>query len=88
MEIKRLYVPPGGRGHGIGRALVAAALDATRQAGAKALRLESTRNLEAAIALYRDLGFVERDAYPESDHFEDPVLGPYLIFMEKRLDEA
>ena len=87
MEIKRLYVPPSGRGRGVGRALVEAAMDAARQAGAIALRLDSSRNLETAIALYQSLGFVERAPYPESDHFEDPILGPYLIFMERRLDK-
>ena len=62
-------------------------MDAARQAGAIALRLDSSRNLETAIALYQSLGFVERAPYPESDHFEDPILGPYLIFMERRLDK-
>lgn len=85
MEIKRLYVPPSGRGRGVGRALVEAAMEAARRAGATTLRLDSTRNLETAISLYRALGFVEREPYPESDHFEDPILGPHLIFMERRL---
>lgn len=88
MEIKRLYVPQSGRGLGVGRALVEAAMEAARRAGATALRLDSTRNLETAIGLYRKLGFIERTPYPESDHFEDPILGPYLIFMEKQLDAA
>ena len=86
MEIKRLYVPPSGRGRGVGRALVMAAAEAAERAGAKALRLDSTRNLETGIALYRQLGFVERDPYRESDHFDDPILGPVMIFMEKRLE--
>lgn len=85
MEIKRLYVPPEGRGRGVGKALVQHMADIARSRGAKALRLDSTRNLETAIGLYRSLGFQERAPYPESDHFEDPVLGPHLIFMEKRL---
>jgi hypothetical protein len=67
---------------------VVAALDATRGAGAKSLRLDSTRNLKTAIALYAKLGFIERDPYPESDHYDDPILGPYMVFMEKRLGEA
>ena len=85
MEIKRLYVPPEGRGRGVGKALVEEAIATARGEGAEALRLDSTRNLEAAIALYRHLGFTERTPYRESDHYDDPVLGPHLIFMEKRL---
>ena len=85
MEIKRLYVPPVGRGRGVGRALVEAAIARSRQVGAKELRLDTTRNLEAAIALYRSYGFEDCAPYPESDHYEDPVLGPYLVFMAKQL---
>lgn len=85
MEIKRLYVPPAGRGRGIGKSLVGAAIDAARDRGATALRLDTTANLEAAIALYKALGFEERPPYPESDHYEDDVLGPFLLFMEKKL---
>lgn len=85
MEIKRLYVRPGARGTGAGRALVSAALEAAREAGAATVRLDTTRNLETAIALYRAMGFEERGPYEESDHFGDEVLGPYLVFMEKRI---
>jgi len=85
MEIKRLYVPPAGRGQGIGKAMVTEMLEAARARGAKAVRIDSTRNLETAIGLYQKLGFMERAPYPESDHFEDEILGPHLIFMEKRL---
>lgn len=85
MEIKRLYVPPAGRGQGAGRALVEKAIETARASDAKMLRLDTTRNLEAAISLYRTLGFSECAPYPESDHYEDPILGPYMVFMEKRL---
>ncbi len=82
MEIKRLYVPPAGRGMGVGRALVLAAVAAAQEAGAAVVRLDSTRNLTSALDLYRKLGFVERDAFPESDLAGDPVLGPWAIYME------
>ncbi len=85
MEIKRLYVPPEGRGRGVGKRLVEVSIDHARGTGAKALRLDTTRNLEAAISLYRGYGFVDRPPYPESDHYEDPILGPHMLFMEKRL---
>lgn len=85
MEIKRLYVPPAGRGKGAGRALVEAAMETARRSGAATLRLDTSKNLEAAIAMYRRYGFEDRPPYPESDHYEDPILGPHLIFMEKQL---
>ena len=86
MEIKRLYVRPEGRGTGAGRALVEAAVAEARALGVRALRLDTTRNLTPAIGLYRDMGFEFRDAYPESDHFEDEILADVLVFMEKVLD--
>lgn len=85
MEIKRLYVDPAARGTGAGRLLVEVAVGAARKAGATALRLDTTKNLTQAIALYENLGFTFRDVYPESDHAEDNVLLPHLVFMEKRL---
>lgn len=87
MEIKRLYVPPAGRGKGAGKALVQAAIDHARDAGRASLRLDTTPNLEAAIALYRAHGFEDCAPYPESDHYDDPVLGPHMVFMEKRLSD-
>lgn len=84
-EIKRLYVPPAGRGRGVGKALVQYMIDVARGEGATAIRIDSTRNLETAIGLYRSLGFEDCAPYPESDHYEDPILGPHLVFMEKRL---
>ncbi|MEO0918424.1 MAG: GNAT family N-acetyltransferase [Pseudomonadota bacterium] len=88
MEIKRLYVPPRGRGQGAGKALVTHAIGIAQARGKIALRLDSTRNLETAIALYRKLGFEECAPYPESDHYDDPVLAPHMIFMEKRLESS
>lgn len=86
MEIKRLYVLPEARGTGAGRALVEAAMAEAVASGAVALRLDTTRNLAAAIGLYRSMGFAFRPPYPESDHFGDAVLKDVLVFMEKRLD--
>ena len=85
MEIKRLFVRPEGRGTGAGRALVEAAMAEARAMGSSIMRLDSSRTLKAAIALYRSLGFKYCDPYPESDHYNDDELSDVLIFMEKRL---
>lgn len=82
MEIKRLYVRPEGRGTGAGRALVEAAVSEARTSGRKALRLDTTKNLEAAIGLYRSMGFRDCAPYPESDHYDDTELLPVMVFME------
>lgn len=87
MEIKRLYVDPRVRGTGAGRALIEAGLSAAKNSGAVRLRLDSTRNLEGALALYRGYGFVEIPPFPESDLSREPALAHVAVFMEKRLLE-
>ena len=78
-EIKRLYVDPGARGHGIGRALMAALERAASDIGLGVLRLETGPELASAVRLYRDLGYTERSA------FGDYVQAACSLFMEKRL---
>jgi len=57
-EITRLFVDPGSRRHGVGRALLAAASERIEQAGARpALCVLTTQ--EAARELYRSAGWLE-----------------------------
>ena len=64
-EIKRMYVAPDSRGHGIGRALLDRLEAEARTLGLSRLVLETgTRQLEA-IALYRRAGFISIPSYGE-----------------------
>jgi len=78
-EVKRLYVAPEGRRLGLARLMMTQLeADATRR-GIPVVRLETGPALEAAVALYRALGYVECKAfggYPDV---------PSNMFMEKRL---
>jgi len=56
-EILNLAVIPDARGLGTGRALLDELLEALRVAGARAAFLEVRRSNDAAIALYRAVGF-------------------------------
>ncbi len=56
-ELKRLYVRPGSRGQGAGRALVTALIHAAREMGYTRLRVHTAPFLTEALGLYGALGF-------------------------------
>jgi GNAT superfamily N-acetyltransferase len=62
-ELKRMYVRPPARGHGLGRALAGAALDAATDLGYEIVRLDTMAEMVEAVAVYRSFGFVEIEPY-------------------------
>jgi GNAT superfamily N-acetyltransferase len=82
-EIKRMYVRPEHRGHGLGRGLLLALLREARDAGYRHLRLDTARFMTEARALYAAHGFAPIDPYPESEIPE--AWRRHWVFMELRL---
>lgn len=78
-EVKRLFVRPAYRASGLGRALMNRVLAEAREIGYRRMRLNTVvGQMDRAIALYRQLGFREIEAYDEH-----PVEG--TIWMEREL---
>ncbi len=57
-EVNRLYVSDTARGAGAGRALVSTLIESARALGYRAVLLSTVRRFDAALALFRSLGFV------------------------------
>nr|WP_277347829.1 GNAT family N-acetyltransferase [Salipiger mangrovisoli] len=79
-EIKRVYVAPEARGHGLAGLLVEELARRARAAGAPLLRLDTLKTLDAACHLYAKLGFAERGPYQPVPE----IALPYLRFFERR----
>lgn len=62
-ELKRVYVRPRFRAHGLGRLLTVRALEWARSRGFERLVLDSLPGMRSAIRLYRSLGFRPTGAY-------------------------
>jgi len=73
-EMKRLYVQPEARAHGIGRRLVQRIVDVGKALGYRSMRLDSLPSMTAAIPLYRRFGF--RDVPP---YRHNPVAGTLYL---------
>jgi ribosomal protein S18 acetylase RimI-like enzyme len=61
--VDEVFVAPSHRGRGLGTRAIAAAEEACREAGVRALHLEVERSQERTQGLYRRLGFADHDRY-------------------------
>ncbi len=74
--LAELYVAPARRGHGLGRALMNAAIELARAEGAEYMDLGTAETDVAARALYESLGFSNREGKPD---------GPLNYYYERDL---
>jgi len=75
-HLEELYVVPERRGHGLGRALLDAAMEYARERGAAHIDLGTSEDDAAARALYESARFTNLEGGPE---------GPRMLYYERDL---
>jgi putative acetyltransferase len=73
-EVAKMAVAEAHKGRGLGRALMAAAVERARAAGAPRLYLETNSGLAPALALYRSFGFLEIQSETPSPYARADVI--------------
>jgi ribosomal protein S18 acetylase RimI-like enzyme len=74
--LQELYVVPPLRGQGIGRALLTAAIELSRERGADGIDLNTGETDTAARGLYESMGFTNREGARD---------GPSMLFYERKV---
>lgn len=74
-EMKRLFVRPAHRGHGLGKQLATLVIAEAKIIGYSTMVLDTLPSMDRAIRLYEALGFVRRSAY-----YDTPLRE--TVFME------
>ena len=80
--IEAVHVRAGNQGRGVGRRLLTHAEQAIRATGFPQVRLETDTFNERAQGVYKAVGYVEKDRYPD-DEWDS---GFTTVLFEKRLD--
>ena len=84
VEIKRMYVPPAGRGQGVGSRVLAALEAWAAELGFERAVLETGNYMPDALALYRKNGYAEIERYPPYVEAERSVcFGKMLVDWEE-----
>lgn len=77
-ELKRMYVKPEFRCHGLGRRMLDAAVSFCIRAGYEYIRLDTMRSMQEAIRIYTEYGFYEIEPYRYNPCKD-------ALYMEKKL---
>jgi putative acetyltransferase len=73
LELAKMAVTDAYQGRGLGRSLLASAIDTARSMGAVRLFLETNSKMTPAVRLYESMGFMHAQRVQESDYARSDV---------------
>ena len=79
-EMKRLFVRDAYKGHGVGKALAAKAIEAGKELGYQRMLLDTLAHMRPAIELYTALGF-----QPIAAYYDNPISN--AVYLSMMLEE-
>lgn len=80
-EMKRLYVAPNHRRYGYGKEMALELIHLAKEAGCRAMRLDTLARLVPALLLYRELGFEPCEPY-----YDNPL--PDVVYLSLDLTKT
>ena len=84
-EIKRMYIRPKYQGYGFGKELYRLLENKAREFGFSMLRLDTAVFAEAAVHIYRKVGFMDVGEYSGGEWDDRTDNDDFAIYMEKKL---
>lgn len=88
-QLTTTFIAPWARGHGLSKLLTTTLLKAAKESGLKTVNLDVRETQEAAVALYRSLGFTEFGRHPHYAEVDGAVVkGLYFTKDLTKPDDA
>lgn len=88
-QLTTTFIAPWARGHGLSKLLTLTLLKAAKASGVRTVNLDVRETQEAAIALYRSLGFSEFGQHPHYAEVNGKIIkGIYFTLDLENLDVA
>jgi ribosomal protein S18 acetylase RimI-like enzyme len=87
-QLTTSFIAPWERGHGLARMIAVAVEDRARELGVRVLNLDVRETQEAAITLYRSLGYHEVGRHPHYARVANEYVGGLYFWKDLQADNG